>query len=143
MVMDPAFIAVAFVFGLAARQVKLPPLVGYLLAGFALQQWGFRGGEILESVADSGVLLLLFCIGLKLRVSSLLRPEVWAGASLHMAITVAVLATFTLGVGIRVVGLLTLDYAYLPATVFGASHLLSATVDLSSIVRAPGAVMPE
>jgi len=51
--------------------------------------------------------------------------------------------TFTLGVGVRVVGRLTLDYAYVPATVFGASHLLSATVDLSSIVGKTGAVTPE
>ena len=42
-------------------------------------------------MADLGVTLLLFSIGLKLRLRSLAKPEVWAGASLHMLITAAII----------------------------------------------------
>ncbi len=34
MLLDAVWIGVAFLSGLAARQIRLPPLVGYLVAGF-------------------------------------------------------------------------------------------------------------
>ncbi len=88
--MDPVFLAIAFVLGFAARQVGLPPLVGFLAAGFTLNGFGFEGGPLLVQFADLGVTLLLFSIGLRLKIETLLKPEVWAGASLHMAVTVVV-----------------------------------------------------
>lgn len=88
--MDPIAIIIAFALGFAARQVGLPPLVGYLVAGFAIKAGGVQGGALIIELADVGVLLLLFSIGLKLKLRSLARPEVWAGASIHMLITVIV-----------------------------------------------------
>ena len=86
--MDPLWILIAFTLGFAVNRVGLPPLVGYLIAGFVLQAIGVEGGETLEQIADLGVTLLLFSIGLKLRLKSLARPEIWAGASIHMLVTV-------------------------------------------------------
>ncbi len=97
--MDPIFITIAFVLGFLVRQVGLPPLVGFLAAGFLLNGLGFEGGETLQTFADLGVTLLLFSIGLKLDLKSLTKPEVWAGASLHMAITVAVFSVGVFGLG--------------------------------------------
>ncbi len=88
--MDTIAIIVAFALGFAARQVGLPPLVGYLVAGFAIKASGAEGGAVIVELADVGILLLLFSIGLKLKLRSLTRPEVWAGASIHMLITVIV-----------------------------------------------------
>ena len=88
--MDPLWIAIAFVLGFAVKQVGLPPLVGFLAAGFVLNAFGIEGGETLDQIADFGVLLLLFSIGLKLRIESLFRPEIWAGATLHMLFTVVI-----------------------------------------------------
>ena len=34
---DPLWISIAFALGFVLRQVGLPPLVGYLIAGFVLQ----------------------------------------------------------------------------------------------------------
>ncbi len=93
--MDPILIAVAFVLGFAALQVGLPPLVGFLVAGFALGGAGLGGGPMLSQIADLGIILLLFSIGLKLNIETLLKPEVWAGATLHMLTTVVV---FGLGI---------------------------------------------
>jgi len=81
---DPIWIAVAFAFGFLATQLRLPALVGFLIAGFVLNALGAEGGAFLNEMADLGVTLLLFSIGLKLRVGQLLRPEVWGVASLHM-----------------------------------------------------------
>ncbi|MFP3871025.1 MAG: cation:proton antiporter, partial [Syntrophobacteria bacterium] len=91
--MDPLWIVAAFVFGAAAGRIGLPPLVGYLVAGFVLNSFGVEGGRTLEDIANAGVTLLLFTIGLKLKLKRLARPEVWAGATIHMLVTVAVLGT--------------------------------------------------
>lgn len=90
--MNPLWILAAFLFGTVISRVGLPPLVGYLLAGFALNSFGVTGGELLESIADAGVTLLLFTIGLKLKIKSLAKPEVWSGTSIHMIVTVIILA---------------------------------------------------
>ena len=61
--MTSVFITIAFVLGFLVRQVGLPPLIGFLTAGFALNALGFEGGEGLQVIADLGVTLLLFSIG--------------------------------------------------------------------------------
>jgi hypothetical protein len=38
--------------------VGLPPLVGFLVAGFVLNAWGVEGGESLKDFGDFGVTLL-------------------------------------------------------------------------------------
>jgi len=81
---DPLWIAIAFICGLLVRTVGLPPLVGFLGAGFILNGLGAEGGEFLNALADLGITLLLFSIGLKLKLKSLARPEVWGVASIHM-----------------------------------------------------------
>jgi predicted Kef-type K+ transport protein len=88
----------AFVSGLVARQAGLPPLVGFLAAGFALNATGDvlglpeYSGEVLAHVAHIGVLMLLFTVGLKLKLGQLVKPHVIGGGLAHFAITVAVLA---------------------------------------------------
>ena len=86
--MEPVWIVVAFVLGFLARQVGQPPLLGFLAAGFALKAFGAENNSTLDAIADMGIYLLLFSIGLKLRIGSLLQPQVWATASLHMGVTV-------------------------------------------------------
>ncbi|MCG8462737.1 MAG: cation:proton antiporter [Holophagales bacterium] len=103
MILDAVWIGAAFLAGLAARQIGLPPLVGYLVAGFGLFAVGIDPGEVIEHFADMGVTLLLFTLGLKLRLDTLLRPEVWGVAFLHMT---AVTAAFALALPLlAVVGL--------------------------------------
>ena len=96
---DPLMLAAAFVFGFVFYQIGLPPLVGFLAAGFALGAIGAENTPLLTELADLGVTLLLFTIGLKLRVSSLLKPEIWGVATLHMLIVVLVFCAILLGLG--------------------------------------------
>ena len=46
--MDPLWIVAAFVFGAVSARIGLPPLVGYLVAGFVLNSLGVEGGRTLE-----------------------------------------------------------------------------------------------
>ncbi|KNZ33171.1 MAG: potassium transporter Kef [Methylibium sp. NZG] len=82
--MEPLMIALAFVAGFAVQLVRLPPMVGFLASGFALNAMGFERSPMLDTIANLGVTLLLFTIGLKLDIRTLLRAEVWATASLHL-----------------------------------------------------------
>ena len=90
---EASWIAFAFGLGLVARYLALPPLIGYLAAGFALAALGDRvgvgrlDGEILEHLAHLGVLLLLFTVGLKLKLGNLVRREVIGGSLLHFGLS--------------------------------------------------------
>ena len=95
------WILVAFTLGFVLRLVGLPPLVGYLIGGFALNFLDLStGSEILAHISRVGITLLLFSVGLKLKLSTLARPEVWGVASAHMALVVVLFGTliFVLGV---------------------------------------------
>ncbi|MGL5627519.1 MAG: cation:proton antiporter, partial [Plesiomonas shigelloides] len=74
-------ISIAFFAGFAVQRVGLPPLIGFLVAGFGLNVAGFSAGSPLSALADLGVTLLLFTIGLKLDIRLLMRREVLVGAS--------------------------------------------------------------
>lgn len=82
--MEPLMIALAFAAGFAVQGLRLPPLVGFLAAGFVLNAMGFERSPALDTIANLGVTLLLFTIGLKLDIRTLLRAEVWATSSLHI-----------------------------------------------------------
>ena len=96
---DISWILIALLFGLLVTFISLPPMVGYLVAGFMLSAMGMQSGDTLKAVADIGVTLLLFSIGLKLNVKELLRSEIWAVSVIHLIVTVVVfgLIIFALG----------------------------------------------
>ncbi len=90
---DLYWLGPALVSGLLAVRFGLPPLVGYLIAGFVLNALGFNDHVKLTAIGNLGVTLLLFTIGLKLDVRSLLRPVIWAGTTLHMLAVIVVFGT--------------------------------------------------
>lgn len=84
------YLAAAVAGGLLAVLLRLPPLVGFLAAGFALGAAGAPELPYLEPVAQFGVILLLFAIGLKLDVRTLIKREVWLTTIGHLAVSVAI-----------------------------------------------------
>jgi CPA2 family monovalent cation:H+ antiporter-2 len=67
--------ALAFVLGFVANQFRLPPLVGYLLAGVAIGPHtpGFvADGDMANQLAEIGVMLLMFGVGLHFSPGDLL-----------------------------------------------------------------------
>lgn len=121
------YVAAALAGGLAATLLRLPPLVGFLAAGFALGAAGAPELPSLETVAELGVALLLFAIGLKLDVRSLLRPEIWLTTMVHLVLSIAVAVGF-LGL-LAVAGI-----RLLAAESFGSLALAGLALSFSSTV---------
>ncbi|WP_153393150.1 cation:proton antiporter family protein [Ornithinicoccus halotolerans] len=92
--------------GLLAVLLRLPPLVGFLAAGFLLHAGGVSAPPGLDVVADLGVTLLLFGIGLKLDVRSLLERHVWVTGLTHLAASIALGALLLLSLSWVGAGLL-------------------------------------
>ncbi|MDV6233449.1 cation:proton antiporter family protein [Rhodococcus cercidiphylli] len=84
------YLVIAFGLGGLAMVVRLPPLVGFLAAGFVINALDVGEVPQLELIADLGVTLLLFAIGLKLDVRILLRREVWLTTSVHLVASIVV-----------------------------------------------------
>ena len=82
--METIWILMAFIAGLTVSRIGLPPLVGYLIAGFTLHFFGVEPIPQLDSLADLGISLLLFCIGLKLDIKQLFKKETILSTTGHM-----------------------------------------------------------
>src|ERR671933_556808 len=121
---DIALILVAaFLGGVIARRLGLPLILGYVLAGVSVgpNTAGPTVGEIhdIELLAEIGVALLLFAIGLHFPLSELapVRRVALLGTLLQMAFTVA----FGYGLGQF------LDLGWVEAIWFGSLLSLSST----------------
>lgn len=108
----------AYIAGLIASRLSFPPLVGYLLAGYVLNLLHIEVMPNLTHLADIGIELLLFTVGLKLKLSSLLRREVLSVGGLHLLIVSGVSGAVFFGLGEKVTG----------ALILGASLAFSSTV---------------
>ncbi len=86
----------------ASHWVRLPPIVGFLISGILLGPHGFalvEGGQDVQLIAEIGVVLLLFTIGLEFSLADLMRVRRAAlvGGSVQIAIvTLVVYAALTL-----------------------------------------------
>src|SRR5688500_9899991 len=90
----------AFVLGLVASRLRLPPLVGYLLAGVLIGPTtpGFQADAGLASqLAEVGVILLMFGVGVHFSLRDLMsvRRIVVPGALLRILVVTAVAALMT------------------------------------------------
>jgi len=97
----------AFVFGMLANRLKLSPLVGYLVAGVAVGPYtgGFVADtELAPQLAEIGVILLMFGVGLHFSLADLMKVRKVAipGALVQIAAATVlgwVLGRFLLGLG--------------------------------------------
>src|SRR5712691_13324169 len=81
----------AFIGGLLARRLKLPSMVGYMLAGVAIGPFtpGFIGDLFtIQQLAELGVIFLLFDVGLHFSLRDLwaVRDTVISGALIQIAV---------------------------------------------------------
>ena len=115
--------ALAFVLGFIAARLHLPPLVGYLVAGIVAGPFtpGFTADNALASqLAEIGVMLLMFGVGLHFSVADLLAVR---KVAIPGAIGQIVLAT-ALGAGM----------AMLWGWKFGAALVLGLSLSVASTV---------
>ncbi len=120
-----ASLALAFAFGFAATRLKLPPLVGYLLAGVAVGPFtpGYVADASLASqLADVGVILLMFGVGIHFSFGDLLKVRriVVPGAIVQIVLATALGAVVAHSWG----------WSWSAGVVFGLSLSVASTVVL-------------
>ncbi len=125
--MDFLWLLFAYTFGLGTSLLSLPPLIGFLIAGFALNLIGVESNDTLTALSDLGITLMLFTIGLKLNVKDLLKKEVWAGTISHMVIIVGLCASVALMLG-------AISLPYFELLDFKSAALLAFAMSFSSTV---------
>jgi predicted Kef-type K+ transport protein len=115
---DPLVIVCALACGLLLRSIGFPALLGYLAAGFILHEIDTVPGEMLHTISELGVTLLLFTIGLKLDLRQLLKVQIWGTTLLHMAAmqlmfmgTLWAASVFAPSLGLQFSGILLLAFA--------------------------------
>ncbi|MEM9965144.1 MAG: cation:proton antiporter, partial [Asticcacaulis sp.] len=123
----------ALVFGFLAERLKLPALLGYLLAGIAIGPFtpGFVADvQIASQLAEIGVMLLMFGVGLHFSLNDLLsvRRIALPGAVVQMG-----LATL-LGMGMA----MWWGWGVFSALIFGLSLSCASTVVLLKALEARG-----
>ncbi len=90
----------AFLSGLLFKRLHLPPMLGFLLSGFLMHFLGLTTGSLaLDRIADIGIILLLFTIGLKLNLKGLTKAEIWGGSTVHAVLTIALITVLLLLAG--------------------------------------------
>lgn len=127
----------AFFFGILLSRLGLPPMVGFLVAGFAYNLAGFQAPEGLQWVADLGVTLLLFGIGLKLDLKGLAKTEIWGTSLLHVVVS-TVFFTAVLALAQHLVPLPLFDLSWLAMVVLGFALSFSSTVFAVKVLEDKG-----
>ncbi|HEY0439906.1 MAG TPA: monovalent cation:proton antiporter-2 (CPA2) family protein, partial [Xanthobacteraceae bacterium] len=87
-----------------ARALKLSAIIAYLVAGVLIGPFGlgvFRAPQTVLTVAELGVVMLLFLIGLELEFSRLLkmRRDIFGLGAAQLALTALVIGAITMAVG--------------------------------------------
>ncbi|MDC3332632.1 cation:proton antiporter [bacterium] len=134
--MDYLWIIIAFCCGFLVKQLGLPPLVGYLFAGFGLHALGFEADENLQTLADLGVTLMLFTIGLKLDIRSLIKPEVCVAAISHSFLWCLLVLGKWLALGALGFGLtISLELSWETALLIALALSFSSTVGVIKLLE--------
>jgi CPA2 family monovalent cation:H+ antiporter-2 len=128
-------LGLALVLGFLAARVKLPPLVGYLVAGILLGPYtrGFTADVALAGqLAEIGVMLLMFGVGLHFSFEDLIAVKGIAlpGAIAQMAVTTALGTATAMFWG----------WSFGAGLVFGLALSVASTVVLLRALEARGAL---
>lgn len=126
-----AALVAAWVLGLVAQRLRLSPIVGYLLAGVVIGPHtpGFVGDVTLASqLAEAGVVLLMFGVGLHFHLEDLLEVKGIAVSGALLQSTVAALLGCALGVAF--------GWPWIQGLVLGAALSVASTVVLLRALEA-------
>lgn len=127
----------AFFFGILISRIGLPPMVGFLVAGFAYNLAGLEHPGGLQLVADLGVTLLLFTIGLKLNLKDLATTEVW-GTSLAHIVTCTVFFAAVIWLAQQLVPIPLFDLSALAIVALAFALSFSSTVYAVKVLQDKG-----
>ncbi len=129
----------AFFFGILLSRLGLPPMVGFLVAGFAYNIAGFEAPGGLQFVADLGVTLLLFSIGLKLDLRGLAKAEIWGTSLAHILLSTAFF-TAVIGLGQQLVPIALFDLSLSAMVILAFALSFSSTVFAVKVLEDKGEI---
>lgn len=135
--MEFLLLLIAFVCGFASKFIGLPPLVGYLIAGFLLNALGFSANPELETIANLGITVMLFTIGLKLNIKDLIKREIWLASVVHSVIWISFVALFMFVLGLAALAYFT-DLSMMQLALVGFALSFSSTVCVVKILEESG-----
>ncbi|MGE5522999.1 MAG: YbaL family putative K(+) efflux transporter [Rhodospirillaceae bacterium] len=130
-----AALGLALILGIAAARLKIPPLVGYLIAGIVIGPAtpGFvADAQLAAQLAEIGVMLLMFGVGLHFSLEDLLAVRKIA---IPGAVVQIVVAT-SMGTGVALLW----DWSFGAGLVFGLALSVASTVVLLRALEARGAL---
>jgi len=125
-----AGLVLAFGFGLAANRLRISPLIGYLLAGIVVGPFtpGFVADQALANqLAEVGVILLLFAVGLHFSLADLMSVRATALPGAIGQLTVSTLLGMTLA--------LSFGWAADAGLLFGLALACGSTVVLTKSLQ--------
>lgn len=123
-------LVLAFLFGTLAHRLKMPPLIGYLVAGIAIGPFtpGFVGdADLAQELAEIGVILLMFGVGLHFSLKDLLSVK---GIAIPGAVAQIAIATL-LGMGMG----WALGWPFGEGFLFGLALSVASTVVLLTALQ--------
>jgi monovalent cation:H+ antiporter-2, CPA2 family len=129
-------IGLAFLLGMLAQRLRLPPLVGYLAAGIVAGPFTATGinadGALAAQLAEIGVILLMFGVGIHFSIDQLLavRRIAVPGAIVQITVATALGAAMAHWWG----------WSWGSAVVFGLSLSVASTVVLLRAMEERGAL---
>ncbi len=124
------FTLLAGVCSIVFNRVKLPPLIGYLVAGIAIANLltvNETGMTAVEMLSDFGLVLLMFCIGMEVNIKKIKKQGV-------LAITVAVVQLPLMVIGGMVAGTL-MGYDAVQSIALGAIISGSSTAVVMAVLK--------
>ena len=123
-------LVIAFIFGAIANRLRMPPLIGYLIAGIIIGPFtpGFvADSHLAQELAEIGVILLMFGVGMHFSLSDLLAVKSIAIPGALLQITFATL----LGVGLA----WCMDWQLGQGILFGLALSCASTVVLLTALQ--------
>ncbi len=132
-------LGVSIIVILILHRIHVPTIVGFLITGVLAGPGGFSlvdAAEEVELLADIGVILLLFTIGLEFSIDNLmkLRKTAAIGGTVQVVLTIIVFAALSYYFG----------YDYLPSAIFiGFMFALSCSAIVLKVLQGKGEMKTE
>lgn len=131
-------VALALLGGIALVRLKQPPILGYILTGVILGPSGFalisNRGPV-EFLAELGVLLLLFVVGMELNLRSF--KKVWLTATIFSIVQILLFTIITTLIGFY------FNWSMGLAIVLGFAIALSSTAVVVKMMESTGDIKTE
>jgi CPA2 family monovalent cation:H+ antiporter-2 len=115
------FLLLAAVCSIVFNKIKLPPLIGYLIAGIIISNTiviSEDSQDVVEMLSDMGLIMLMFCIGLEINLKKIRKQGLFAMKVAVVEIPFMVLGGTVLGI---LIGLDPIQSICLGAVMAGSS----------------------